>query len=292
MQNPETETDANTGRGQISDDGGDRGQATIERDMPSRLFDLEGSGRDEPGGVCGERFEARNAMSNGSECTAACSVTTRTAANCGAASTGGRIMIDKKTAFRILSSIVGTDRIEDSQRGCFLGLAIGDALGAPIEFQPPGSFRPIADYRSGGPHGLLDGEWTDDTAMALALADSIANAGWDLNDQARRYVSWWRDGKYSVKNCCFDIGFTTRAALRRFESSADAFTSGDTSGRASGNGSVMRLAPVIIRFVHSSYDTLARLSAESSLPTHASLQCLSACRYLAIVLAGLMRARS
>ena len=80
------------------------------------------------------------------------------------------------------------------QRGALLGLAIGDALGAAVEFKPRGSFPPVIGYRSGGPHGLGPGEWTDDTSMALALADSMARLGWDLEDQARRYLAWWREG--------------------------------------------------------------------------------------------------
>src|SRR6516225_2747153 len=101
-------------------------------------------------------------------------------------------------------------------RGMLLGLAVGDALGAAVEFEPPGTFEPVTDFRGGGPHGLDPGEWTDDTSMALALADSIATVGWDLNDQARRYVQWWKTGKYSVNGRFFDIGITTRTALNSF----------------------------------------------------------------------------
>ena len=176
-------------------------------------------------------------------------------------------------------------------RGALIGLAVGDALGAAVEFQPPGTFEPVTGYRAGGPHGLAPGEWTDDTSMALALADSLANAGWDLNDQAHRYVRWWKQGEYSVNGRCFDIGISTRAALSRFNKDGDARCSGDSSERASGNGSIMRLAPVPMRYVSlfpSSIDELARLATESSLTTHASEQCLSACRYMALVLAGLL----
>jgi ADP-ribosylglycohydrolase len=183
------------------------------------------------------------------------------------------------------------DQLRDRRRGALFGLAIGDALGAAVEFQTPGSFKPVAGYRAGGPHGLDAGQWTDDTSMALALADSIAQAGWDLNDQAGRYVAWWRGGDYSVNGRCFDIGVTTRSALSRFERTGDARTSGDSAPSASGNGSIMRLAPVPIRFANlfpRQIEELGRLAAESSLPTHASLHCLSACRYLALLLAGLM----
>src|ERR1700676_1333753 len=177
-------------------------------------------------------------------------------------------------------------------RGALIGLAVGDALGAAVEFSSPGSFAPVTGYRSGGPHGLKAGEWTDDTSMALALADSMASAGWDLNDQARRYVQWWKTGKYSVNGRCFDIGITTRSALSRFVAHKNALASGDASERASGNGSIMRLAPVPIGHADlypDKLDELSWLADESSLPTHASEQCRSACRCLATVLAALMR---
>ena len=125
----------------------------------------------------------------------------------------------------------------------------------------------------------------------LGLADSIASVGWDLNDQARRYVAWWRKGEYSVNGRCFDIGFTTSSALSRFEQTGDARNAGDPSPHASGNGSIMRLAPVPIRHAdlfHDELEELVRYCIESSLPTHASPQCLSACAYFGLVLCGLI----
>jgi ADP-ribosylglycohydrolase len=188
--------------------------------------------------------------------------------------------------------MIDRQAITDRQRGTLLGLAVGDALGAAVEFEPPGTFPPVTSFRGGGPHGLAPGEWTDDTSMALALADSVASVGWDLNDQARRYVAWWRKGEYSVNGCCFDIGFTTRRALSRFERTGDARTSGDPSEQASGNGSIMRLAPVSIRYASLFPDELGepvRYCIESSLPTHGSPQCLSACAYMGLVLAALIQ---
>ena len=113
----------------------------------------------------------------------------------------------------------------DRQRGALIGLAVGDAMGACVEFRPPGSFDAVTEYRAGGPFNLASGEWTDDTSMALALADSLAQ-GWDVNDQARRYLSWWRTGEYSVTGRCFDIGGTTASGLSAFETHGDATRSG------------------------------------------------------------------
>jgi ADP-ribosylglycohydrolase len=181
--------------------------------------------------------------------------------------------------------------MNDRRRGALIGLAVGDALGAAVEFRPPGHFAPVTGYRGFGPHGLLAGEWTDDTSMALALADSIASVGWDLNDQASRYVEWWQTGKYSVTGQCFAIGSTTKSALSKFVAMKNALASGDRSDKLSGNGSIMRLAPVPIRYAPLFPDRIEELSPladESSLPTHASEQCRSACRYLATVLAALV----
>ncbi|MDG3007555.1 ADP-ribosylglycohydrolase family protein [Paludisphaera mucosa] len=186
----------------------------------------------------------------------------------------------------------GGGRLTDRRRGALVGLAVGDALGAAVEFRRPGTFPPVVGYRDGGLHDLNAGEWTDDTSMALALADSLARAGWNLDDQADRYLKWLRTGAYSVNGRCFDVGVATNDALGRFEVGRDARASGDPSESASGNGSIMRLAPVAIRHVGlfpDRVEELARLGAESSLVTHASPHCLSACRYLTIVLAALMR---
>ena len=72
----------------------------------------------------------------------------------------------------------------DRQRGTLLGLAIGDALDAAVEFKLPGSFPKVTRYRGGGPHGLAPGEWTGDSSMALALAASGAGTA-RLRDTAR-----------------------------------------------------------------------------------------------------------
>lgn len=185
--------------------------------------------------------------------------------------------------------------ILDRKRGTLLGLAVGDALGAAVEFRRPGTFVEVTEYRGDGPFGLAPGEWTDDTSMALALADSIGRVGWDLDDQAQRYLSWYQSGWYSVNGRCFDIGATCRRGLTRFSQSGDAKSSGDAAEEYSGNGSIMRLAPVPIRcagfYPDNLLELIQRLTA-SSLPTHASPQCLSACAYLGVVLAALIQGES
>ena len=106
---------------------------------------------------------------------------------------------------------------QDRFRGCLLGLAVGDALGTTLEFEPPGSFQPIETIMGGGPFDLEPGEWTDDTSMALCLAASLIETGvFDAKDQMQRYVRWRHEGYLSSTGRCFDIGNTIRTALSRF----------------------------------------------------------------------------
>jgi len=105
----------------------------------------------------------------------------------------------------------------DRYRGCLLGLAAGDTLGVSVEFRPPGTFEPVTGMAGGGYHDLRPGEWTDDTSLALCLAESlIERRGFDPIDQLERYVRWYREGHLSSTGRCFDIGTTTRKALERF----------------------------------------------------------------------------
>jgi ADP-ribosyl-[dinitrogen reductase] hydrolase len=168
-------------------------------------------------------------------------------------------------------------------RGCLLGLAVGDAVGTAVEFRPRGSFAPLTDMIGGGPFGLRAGEWTDDTSMALCLAASlIARDGFDAEDQQRRYLRWRDHGYLSSNGTCFDIGNTVATALQRFEATGDPFA-GDTHPRSAGNGCIMRLAPVPMFYADDRAQAV-HYAAESARTTHATAECLDACRLLAALL--------
>ena len=171
----------------------------------------------------------------------------------------------------------------DRYLGALLGLAVGDAVGTTVEFKPRGAFAAVTDMVGGGPFGLAPGEWTDDTSMALCLATSLLECGgFDARDQMERYCRWWDMGYLSSNGRCFDIGITVREALTRFKQSGDPF-SGSTHPQKAGNGSIMRLAPVVL-FYHPDRDRAVRYAAESSRTTHATVECLDACRLMASVL--------
>jgi ADP-ribosylglycohydrolase len=164
----------------------------------------------------------------------------------------------------------------DRYRGSLLGLAVGDALGTTLEFQRPDTFTPITDMVGGGPFGLKPGQWTDDTSMALCLAESLTECrGFDPVDQLRRYCRWYWEGHLSSAGKCFDIGNTTRAALHQFEQTGEPFP-GPTDARSAGNGSLMRLAPVALAFA-SDPKTAIMMAGESSRTTHGAREVVDAC---------------
>jgi ADP-ribosylglycohydrolase len=170
-------------------------------------------------------------------------------------------------------------------RGALIGLAVGDALGTTLEFKRPGTFKPVTDITGGGPFHLKPGQWTDDTSMALCLAESLVDKqGFDPLDQLERYVRWHRQGYMSCTGECFDIGTTTSGALRRFEQTHAPFC-GSENPHAAGNGSIMRLAPVPLCFAGQPGEAMAR-SGDSSRTTHGAAVCVDACRYMGGLIAA------
>ena len=184
--------------------------------------------------------------------------------------------------------------IRDRALGALLGLAVGDAVGTTLEFRLRPAKPVLEDMVGGGPFGLPPGGWTDDTSMALALADSLAACGTlDCRDLMDRFVRWWQEGENSHTGTCFDIGGTIRKALSRYLETGDPLA-GSTDPWTAGNGSLMRLAPVALRFWDDRAQ-LAQAASEQSRTTHGAEEAVDACRafaqLLADAIAGSPRAR-
>ena len=171
----------------------------------------------------------------------------------------------------------------DRAKGALVGLALGDALGTTLEFTRRDTKSPVTGIVGGGPFGLAAGEWTDDTSMALCLADSLLERGLlDVRDLMERFLRWHEEGHNSVTGECFDIGETTKGALRSFRATGEPL-SGSTDPQSAGNGSLMRLAPVAIRWCHdrSEATEAARLQSRT---THGAVQAVEACALFAELL--------
>jgi len=166
-----------------------------------------------------------------------------------------------------------------------LGLAVGDAVGTTLEFRAPGSFAKLDDMVGGGPFHLAAGEWTDDTSMALCLAESlIERHGFDPIDQLERYTRWAKHGHLSSNGLVFDIGSTVRAALAKFAKTNEPYC-GSSDPLSAGNGSLMRLAPVPLFYSQRPVEAIER-SGESSRTTHGASTAVDACRYFGGLIVG------
>lgn len=176
-------------------------------------------------------------------------------------------------------------------KGCLLGLAIGDALGTTLEFRPPGTFEPISDIVGGGPFRLKVGEWTDDTSMALCLAESlIEKEEFDPIDQLERYIRWKNEGYMSSNGTCFDIGNTVSSALDTFSLSPKKYPGPDDEWSA-GNGSLMRLAPIPMFYLEDPVKAI-HYAGLSSKTTHGNRQAIDSCRYYAGLIVGALQGES
>ena len=175
-----------------------------------------------------------------------------------------------KVEYRYIESSIGDTKLGntgmlcnmelDEARGMIVGTAIGDAMGAPLEFEP--KCRPednlVTAMIGGGAHNVKAGEWTDDTAMMLALADAYTTKGLDPVTAMQNFYEWYAHGKYQSRGECFDIGYTTRSALENWCNGwkdhprlvetfhKDYVFRARSNEKESGNGAMMRLAPVIV----------------------------------------------
>ena len=170
--------------------------------------------------------------------------------------------------------------LSERYRGALLGLACGDAVGTTVEFKPRGSFQPLTDMVGGGPFDLKPGQWTDDTSMALCLAESLLSKNtFDAADQMGRYLNWWKWGYLSSTGECFDIGMTVSQALSQYQQTGQPFA-GSTDPFTAGNGSLMRLVPVVL-FYFPDVQQIRQFAIDSSRTTHAAPEAIECCQLLA-----------
>lgn len=173
-------------------------------------------------------------------------------------------------------------QIKDRLLGSFLGLAIGDAVGTTVEFCARDTFEPVTDMVGKGPFNLPAGYFTDDTSMALCLAESlIEHPQLDRNDLLSRFSKWYREGVNSPTGRCFDIGGTTSFAIVNWEKTGSVLNNTDTWD--AGNGSIMRLAPAVIKYHTDSARAIATAIMQGE-TTHGSVEASDGCDLLARVL--------
>lgn len=169
---------------------------------------------------------------------------------------------------------------EEKILGGILGVAVGDALGVPVEFMSRQKLRknPVKEMTGYGSHNQPPGTWSDDTSLTLCLMESLCEAGYDLADIGKRFVRWYRDGYWTPFGKVFDIGNATRQAILKLESGTDPVLAGLTDERSNGNGSLMRILPASLYFADCEdmvlFDAVCKISSLTHRHPRSQLGCV------------------
>ena len=171
-----------------------------------------------------------------------------------------------------------------------MGLSMGDALGVPVEFMKREELKrkPVESMLGYGTHNQPAGTWSDDTSMSLCLLDSLSQ-GLDYQDIMIKFLNWYVEGAYTPYGEVFDMGGTTRKALDRFVKGTPPLKCGGSSERDNGNGSLMRILPLVF-YIEANYgrdlkeeDEVFNIIHNVSSLTHAHKRSHVACAiYIAI----------
>ena len=173
--------------------------------------------------------------------------------------------------------------LRDRFQGSLVGLGVGDALAAHTQFRKPGSFAAVGDMLGGGPFDLPRGAWSDDTAMALLLAESLNESeGFDANDQVQRYARWQREGHGSATGQCVGITASVARALATAQYKRQPFAGSHDPGQLD-KEPLSRVAPVVMYFFADAPAAVARAVEAARITAQAPLV-LDCVRLLAAIL--------
>ncbi|SEO27506.1 ADP-ribosylglycohydrolase [Mucilaginibacter gossypiicola] len=160
------------------------------------------------------------------------------------------------------------------------GVAIGDALGVPVEFRSRESIaqKPVMDMMGFGTHDQLPGTWSDDSSLTFCLADVLAE-GYNLQKIANSFVSWLYDEQWTARGEVFDVGIATRASIERVLRKVRPDLAGGFDESSNGNGSLMRILPLLFYIKDKPLNERFIFTKEVSSITHGHVRSVIACFY-------------
>src|SRR5882672_6280854 len=174
--------------------------------------------------------------------------------------------------------------------GGIWGSLIGDALGVPVEFKDRAEVQadPVTDMRGFGSHNQPAGTWSDDSSLLLCSADSLIRHEFDTEDMGKRFLAWYREELWTPHGRVFDVGVTTSRALSRISSGVPAEVAGGDDQYSNGNGSLMRILPVSLRFSGAPTKQFLDRVHRASAITHRHPRSLLACGLYSLVIRELL----
>lgn len=165
-------------------------------------------------------------------------------------------------------------------QSALLGIAIGDALGVPVEFLSRESIKknPVTDMIGYGTYNLPPGTWSDDSSLTFCLAE-VLTKDFHLQAVADNFVKWYRDSYWTATGVVFDIGIATRQAIGRLEQGVQPKFSGGFGEEDNGNGSLMRILPLLFYIHDKPIAERFQLTSAVSTITHGHIRSIIACFY-------------
>ncbi len=161
-----------------------------------------------------------------------------------------------------------------------LGLAVGDALGVPVEFKSRDILKknPIKEMIGFGSHKVPAGTWSDDSSLSFCLAEALLD-DFNVEELGKLFVRWYEDGYWTANGDVFDIGMTTHVAIIKMTTGIKAEMAGEINETSNGNGSLMRIAPLVFhvysKSIHARYTIIKQVSSI----THAHIRSVVSCFY-------------
>lgn len=168
--------------------------------------------------------------------------------------------------------------MENKVKAGIMGVCIGDALGVPVEFRSREQLKrsPVTKMRALGTHHQPAGTWSDDSSLTLCLADSLCK-GYNLEDMALKFLQWYNAEVWTPHGRVFDIGIATRQAIYKISKGYTPHLCGGTSEFDNGNGSLMRILPLLFYIkdlpVEHRFDKIKEVSSI----THGHIRSVIAC---------------
>lgn len=169
---------------------------------------------------------------------------------------------------------------KDYCKDILLGVAVGDALGVPVEFKSRQEIlqQPVTDMIGYGTYGLPAGTWSDDASLTFCLADALVS-GYDLQKIADNFVQWRYHNFWAARGEVFDVGIGTQQAIERLTKGTRPDLAGGFDTSSNGNGSLMRILPLLCYIKDRSIAERFALTKEVSAITHGHIRSAIACFY-------------
>jgi ADP-ribosyl-[dinitrogen reductase] hydrolase len=170
--------------------------------------------------------------------------------------------------------------ITEKIKSLLLGVAVGDALGVPVEFKSREFLRlnPVTDMTGYGTHYQPPGTFSDDSSLTFCLAEMLTGE-FDLNALGQNFIRWRDEGYWTAGGEAFDVGITTGKAIERLKKGVRPEQAGGTDDDSNGNGSLMRISPLIFYLVDKPVNERFEITRKVSSVTHGHIRSVIACFY-------------